>query len=85
MAETIEKEVRVQDDFRVLITYKSAKKELKLQLLDGSNVEFDVVRINVKKKEEMQRSALLSAFIQRNNLQGKPASEIMSRLGEITY
>lgn len=85
MSETVEKTVELPEGFRVAISYKSAKKELKLQVVDANNTEYDVVRINVKKKEEMQRSALLSAFIQRNNLQGRPATEIMSRLGEITY
>jgi hypothetical protein len=85
MSDKVEKTVNLPNGFRIAISWKPVQKELKLQVLDANDTEFDVVRISVRKKSELDRSLLLEAFITRNNLRGKPATEIMSKLGEITY
>lgn len=85
MSDKIEKFVDLPEGFRVAISWKPDQKELKLQVVDEHDVEYDVVRINVRKKAELDRSSLLEEFIIRNNLQGGKAIEIMSKLGEINY
>ncbi len=62
MSDLITKSVPLPEGFRVAITWKPAQEELKLQVLDANDTEYDVVRINVRKKAELDRSAFSDLY-----------------------